>query len=147
VGTGLRFERPDGSWGALVDLRGPKGGRGDRGAGGGSGGGWPALNLLPMASDELPDEFVVQQSGRWVRASLVQMMAWFADDGGISPVFTYANGLVSRIDYADGSFKTFSRSANGDVAWIDLTRAGTTTRKTFNRDANGVLVSIVQTVV
>jgi hypothetical protein len=69
------------------------------------------------------------------------------DDPLKSPVMTYTAGQLTRIDYDDGSFKTFSYTAIGDVALIDFTKGGTTTRKTFNHDGNGVLVSIVQTVV
>lgn len=36
-GSKLRFEKPSGSWGEFVELRGPKGGRGDTGRGGGAG--------------------------------------------------------------------------------------------------------------
>lgn len=39
VGSQLRFEKPDGTWGPLVELRGPKGARGTQGASGGGGGG------------------------------------------------------------------------------------------------------------
>ena len=45
-GTKLRFEKPDGGWGELVELRGPKGARGDRGPGGGGGGGNTATVVL-----------------------------------------------------------------------------------------------------
>lgn len=37
-GTELRFQKPDGTWGAWVDLKGAKGTRGDRGPSGGGGG-------------------------------------------------------------------------------------------------------------
>lgn len=37
-GSRLRFEKPDGTWGEFVELRGPKGGRGDTGRAGGGGG-------------------------------------------------------------------------------------------------------------
>lgn len=83
IGTGLRFEKPDGTWGETVDLRGPKGSRGDKGAsgGGGGGGGTSAPGFdpsgLPLASAQLPSEFVVQQGGQWVRASYEQMRSWF----------------------------------------------------------------------
>lgn len=36
VGTGLRFEKPDGTWGQAVDLRGQRGQRGGRGGSGGA---------------------------------------------------------------------------------------------------------------
>lgn len=94
IGTGLRFEKPDGSWGELVDLRGTKGARGDRGASGGGGGGAAAGGFDPsglaLASADLPDEFVVKQGSAWVRATYAQMQLWLgasgtaAIDGGAS---------------------------------------------------------------
>lgn len=90
--TKLRFRKPNGSWGRYVDLRGPKGADGRRGpsgpsgfGGGGGVGGTADLSGLQPATDTPPDEFVVQQGGQWVRASLAQMRFWFADkplDGG-----------------------------------------------------------------
>ncbi len=41
-GTELRLQKPDGTWGAWVDLRGAKGSRGERGPSGGGGGGYSA---------------------------------------------------------------------------------------------------------
>ena len=81
-GTKLRFEKPEGGWGALVDLRGPKGETGSRGASGGGGGRAVAtapfdIDSLPAATGAIPSEFLVQQGGQWVRASYAQMQAWF----------------------------------------------------------------------
>lgn len=91
-GTKLRFEKPGGGWGELVDLRGPKGARGDRGPsgqGGGAGGPAPVappfdIDSLPAATWSTPAEFLVQQGGQWVRASYAQMQTWFP--GGALPV-------------------------------------------------------------
>jgi hypothetical protein len=80
-GTKLRFEKPEGGWGDLVELRGPKGARGDRGPGGagGAAGAVPPFDIdsLPAATSAVPAEFLVQQSGQWARASYAQMQAWF----------------------------------------------------------------------
>ena len=80
-GTQLRFEKPDGTWGDFVELRGPKGARGDRGASGGGGGSSSGSgfdpSVLPMAADApLPAEVIVQQGGAWVRATWTQMIDW-----------------------------------------------------------------------
>jgi len=84
IGTGLRFERPDGTWGETVDLRGQKGSRGDKGASGGGGGGAAAAGFDPsglaLASAAVPDEFVVKQGAAWVRATYAQMQAWLGSD-------------------------------------------------------------------
>lgn len=77
IGTGLRFEKPDGTWGETVELQGPRGLRG----GGGGGGGGSALpfdfDSLPMGTDEVPTEFAVKQSGQFVRVTYAQMQQWF----------------------------------------------------------------------
>jgi len=97
IGTGLRFEKPDGSWGDTVDLRGQKGARGDKGASGGGGGGSSAAGFDPsglaLASNAVPDEFVVKQGAAWVRASYAQMRAWFP--GGALPADTATVGGVA----------------------------------------------------
>jgi len=73
--TRLRFKKPDGRWGQWVDLQGAPG------RGGGGGGGWSPYGL-PAATGDVPDEFIVRQSGRWVRATYEQMVSWL---GGVVP--------------------------------------------------------------
>ena len=63
VGTKLQFKNPDGSWGKLVDLKGPRGG--GSWFGGGSGG--TDLDSLPMATSEDIQEVVVRQNNEWRR--------------------------------------------------------------------------------
>lgn len=83
-GTKLRFQQPDGSWGKLVDLQGPKGERGPTGysAGGGfdpsgtGGAGFDPSGLPMAAAVPLPSEVIVQQGGAWVRATWTQMVDW-----------------------------------------------------------------------
>jgi hypothetical protein len=58
-----------------------------------------------------------------------------------SPSFTYVNGVLVGIIYADGSFKTFTY-VSGKISLIDLTTNGITTRKKFNY-TNNVLTSII----
>lgn len=98
--TKLRFQKPDGTWGKYVDLKG------ERGASGAGGGGWstssgasggepgPAWSPdeLAEATDTVPDEFIVQQNGQWVRATYAQVAAWLGaqsnlDGGGASSVY------------------------------------------------------------
>lgn len=106
IGTGLRFEKPDGTWGDTVDLRGPKGGRGDRGASGGGGGSAaPAVfdpDTLPTAASGLPTEFVVKQGGAWVRATYEQMRGWFPT-GALPDGTTTVNGEAVAVN---GEFVT-----------------------------------------
>ncbi len=82
VGTALRFEKPDGEWGDLVDLRGPKGARGDRGAGGGGSGiGALADASLPVLDS---DYLVLQRAGRLYRISIALLKDVFGE-GGTTP--------------------------------------------------------------
>lgn len=95
--TKLRFQKPDGTWGKYVDLRGergPAGGSGGgvwTGSGNGTGPAWSPDDLAE-ATDAIPAEFIVQQDGEWVRATYAQMATWFSansnlDGGGASSVY------------------------------------------------------------
>lgn len=99
-GTRLRFELPSGDWGEWTDLRGPVGppGIGVRGSSG-TGSGAPAFDSLPLASDAVPEYFIVNQSGVWARATYAQMQAWFpgADLSAYGAVVT-VNGEVVTTD-------------------------------------------------
>lgn len=144
-GTKLRVKNPDGTWGKWTDLKGQKGAAGGvfisgGGGGGGSSSSW-SPDSLSVASNDIPDEFVVKQDGVWVRASFSQMQSWLGANGPISPVFTYDAGVLTRIDYADGSFKVFTY-VEGELYRIDFTSGGVTTRKTFVRDVDGTLLEI-----
>lgn len=108
IGTELRFEKPDGSWGKAVDLRGPKGARGDRGPGGGGGG---------VGVDRPP----------------------------ISPSFTYLDGLLTGVVYADGSTKTLTW-ASGRLNRLDFMRPSRpSVRKDFSYNGDGTLAAVSQT--
>lgn len=103
IGTGLRFEKPDGTWGETVDLRGQKGASGGRGGGGGSS--IPApfdLAALPLASNDLPTEFVIKQGDSWVRATYEQMRAWFPS-GALPEATMTVNGEPVTVN---GAFVT-----------------------------------------
>lgn len=65
IGTGLRFEKPDGEWGELVDLRGPRGPRSSVGGGTGIG----TLTALPLPVLDT-DFLVVQRAGRLYRVTV-----------------------------------------------------------------------------
>ena len=81
---------------------------------------------------------------------------WITDNAGLlvfqlnntqdplaSPQFTYVAGVLTRIDYSDGSYKVFTYVA-GVLTRIDLVRGTRTYRKDFNYSA-GNLTSIVET--
>lgn len=79
-GTALRFQKPDGTWGKTVDLKGQPGKDGaTRASGGGSHGFDP--NLLDAATNAVPTEFIVRQNGTYVRATYAQMAMWFPGGG------------------------------------------------------------------
>lgn len=141
-GTKLRFQQADGKWGSLVDLQGPPGNGVVAVVGGGGGGASWNPNLLGVATAEAPEEIVVKQDGQWVRASFAQLQLWLGVSNPTSPQFTYASGVLSRIDYSDGSFKVFTYGGNGQLSTIDYTVGSATTRKSFVYDTNGVLLSI-----
>lgn len=60
-----------------------------------------------------------------------------------SPVFSYTDGLLTRIDYDDASYKLFTYDT-GTLTRIDYVKSTGTTRKDFNY-TDGLLTSIVET--
>lgn len=92
--TRLQFKKPDGKWGEAVDLAGER----RVIIGGGGGGGGTDLYSLSDADDTVPDEFVVKQDGRWVKATYTQMQLWFASAGGGGAATVTAGGLVVTVD-------------------------------------------------
>ncbi|MDP3106958.1 hypothetical protein [Hydrogenophaga sp.] len=105
-GTALKFEKPDGTWGPAVDLKGAPGRRG-----GGDGSAAPAQPAAPT-----------------------------------SPVFTYTDGLLSGVAYADGSTKVMTYSA-GQLTRVDLSRPGQpTTRKALTYNPDGTVGAVVESV-
>lgn len=51
-----------------------------------------SLAALPLATWAVPDEFLVQQAGQWVRATHAQMQSWLAS----APVPTHGYGILSE---------------------------------------------------
>lgn len=92
-GTQLRFERPDGSWGELVDLRGPKGAKGSRGASVAIGGQQVALPALPAPPGTAAPK---------------------------SPTLAYTGDLLTGITYADGSTKALAYDADARLVQVDF---------------------------
>lgn len=68
-----------------------------------------------------------------------------------NPVFSYdgTTGLLSRIDYADGSFKLFVYDAGhgNRLDHIDYTVAAVTTRKTVSYNVDGSVHAVTETTV
>ena len=64
----------------------------------------------------------------------------------IGPALTYTGGVLTRIDYDSGNYKTFSY-INGVLVQLDYVVGIVTTRKTFNYNPDGTLASIDQTAI
>jgi hypothetical protein len=58
---------------------------------------------------------------------------------------TYTGGLLTRVDYDSGNYKTFTYTS-GVLTQLDYVVGATTTRKTFNYNPDGTLSSITQTI-
>jgi YD repeat-containing protein len=72
------------------------------------------------------------------------------EEGGSSigaTTFQYTDGKLTKINYPDGSKKTLAYNEQGKLNYIDTESSSGTTRKTFIRDANEKLSSIVKTTV
>ena len=64
-----------------------------------------------------------------------------------SPVFSYdTGGEITRIDYIDNSYKTFTYAA-GVLQYIDYFQIAQTVRKTFVRDSSGRLLAITESLI
>lgn len=60
-----------------------------------------------------------------------------------NPTFTYdASDNISRIDYSNGRYKTFTYGAGGNLEVLVYYKVDTTLTRTYNYDAQGRLVSI-----
>lgn len=62
----------------------------------------------------------------------------------LSPEFTYTNGVLTGVDYADGSNKAFTY-VNGLLTQVDYAKGTITIRKILTY-TNGVLTSITESV-
>lgn len=63
-----------------------------------------------------------------------------------SPVLTYTSGVLTRIDYASGHYKTLTYTS-GQLTRIDYVQGATTLRKTLSYNPDGSLASIVDSTV
>jgi hypothetical protein len=61
--------------------------------------------------------------------------------------FTYNNGLVTRIDYISGQYKTFIYNPDNTVSQIVWTRLKDTVTKNFTYNLDGTLSSVDVTIV
>jgi hypothetical protein len=64
-----------------------------------------------------------------------------------SPEFTYSGGLLTRVDYQDGTnaFKVLAYLPDGSLDYVELTRDGVTIRKTAVYGVGGELIALPQT--
>lgn len=58
------------------------------------------------------------------------------------PVFTYASGNLSRIDYASGNYKLFTYDVSGNLTQLDFVKGGITYRKVMSYDLDFNLTDI-----
>lgn len=115
-GTRLRFQKPDGNWGKLVDLKGKQGDPGHtsilvRGGGGGDG----LAGLLPGNSGVEPAGIAVVQGGQWVNlpwAAFMSVMASAIDLESVSAkrIDFVGNELLYRGEAQPGA-------AEADLVW------------------------------
>lgn len=59
----------------------------------------------------------------------------------------YMSGVLTRINYASGNYKTFSYGTGGELVRIDYTKGAVTTRRTITYTPEGNVASITDTVV
>jgi hypothetical protein len=59
-----------------------------------------------------------------------------------SPQLIRVGGKLTRVDFADGSYKMLTRDVNGRLSHVDQVQDGVTVRQVFNRDASGKLLGV-----
>lgn len=60
------------------------------------------------------------------------------------PVSTYTDGLLTRVDYDGGQYKTLTYNADDQLTTVVLVDGGTTTTKTLTYNADGTLASVTE---
>jgi hypothetical protein len=63
---------------------------------------------------------------------------------GRSPVFTYTAGILTRLDYSNGDYKTFAYT-EGNLTELKYYKSTVTITKVFNYNPDGSLANITQT--
>lgn len=131
-GSKLRFEKPDGTWGDYVDLKGPKGEDGKRvvvlSGGGNSGAG---LDVLPPATTGEPQAVAVMVGGAWVK------MSWAAFSAVIAGTMDMGTPLSRRSDFVGTDVIYIGEAAPGAVETDSVWRI----RKfTFSPDGDSIEV-------
>jgi len=66
------------------------------------------------------------------------------DTFGVSPVMTYDTGRLTRVDYSNGAYKTFSYTG-GKLTQVHLVKDGTTRVREFSYNPDGTLASAMDT--
>jgi hypothetical protein len=109
-----------------------------------------APRITVVAVDQAPRITVVavDQAPRITVVPAGQGLQGPRGGGGLietGPVFTYVLGVLSRINYDSGNYKTLTYSS-GRLDQLDYVAGSVTTRKTFAYNPDGSLASIDQTV-
>jgi hypothetical protein len=141
-GTKLRFKRPDGKWGKLTDLKGPKGDGGGvvvvRGGGSGTSGGGMG-ELIPGAPEVEPTGIAVVQGGQWVNLS------WPAFISTIAGAIDMASEYARRSDFVGDTIiyrgEAVPGTADSAAAWrikrIEFITGGDGKQDIYEKWANG----------
>ena len=61
------------------------------------------------------------------------------------PAFTYTTGLLTRVDYDGGQYKTLTYNASSQLTSVVLVDGSSTTTKTLTYNADGTLASVSET--
>lgn len=118
---------------------------------------WPMIrnSIDALESHTIPDRFqMIVANEMTVDGTLDiqgEMIVLEDDDPQtthpISPDFTYTAGVLTRIDYAGGEYKTFTYGGGGELTVVDYISNGITKRKEFFYGVGGELDYITQSYV
>lgn len=104
-------------------------------------------DLLDVSiSNPVEGEYFVYRNGVWVAETPGVPVDNWSSFGETNPVYSYINGLLSRVDYSSGNYKIFIYNENSTLVTLDYVRSNVIYRKTFTYDIDEILVAVVYSV-
>lgn len=94
-----------------------------------------------LVTEPVPVSSTIESRVAIVEKSSDTLKDEFETTGETNPVYSYASGNLSRIDYASGNYKLFTYSS-GVLTQVDYVKATNTYRKVLSYNPDGSLANI-----
>jgi hypothetical protein len=99
--------------------------------------------LIKLSNGDEIDAGVIHDKETKSTVVVKQQSGGFSDSGGTSPTMTYTNDLLTRVDYADGSYSVMTYT-DSVLTQMNTYTASSSIQKVFIYN-NGLLVQVIQT--